>query len=363
MTMQIKKAVRLQRKARIAIEGVSGSGKSMTMLYLLAGLCGDKRFAVIDSEHSSISLYADRFDFDVIELTDTSTQSYITAIQTIKAAGLYAGLGIDSGSHAWEGVNEAVNEAAKRERGGNTFQLWGKVGNPLYNSFLESILSFPGHVVMTLRSKADYVMEEYTDAGGKTRTKPKKVGLAAKFREGGEYEFDLTCRMTLEEHDLIVEKTRMPFLDNRIVNKPTEALGREIREWLAGGAEVPRGQEYLKPLTTNGVQPAVKEIPVNNIGSAADPLMNPYSGNPWTHIVQGEKNSQVGVPLCMIEDPEGKWWNAAWGKKVPNKAFTATDIAAVQKILAADNDFNNEERQAARDEYSEPLETEREIEA
>lgn len=339
--MLIQKAVRKQRKARIDITGPSGSGKTKTSLLLASGLGG--RILVIDSERSSSSLYADDVEFDVLELPNLSLGSYFSALE-LAAKSDYDVVIIDSLSHAWEGINEAVNEAAKRERGGNTFQLWGKVGNPLYAKLLEAILQLPAHVIVTMRVKSDYVMEEYTGSDGKTRTKPVKVGLAPKFREGGEYEFDLVANLDIE-HNLIIEKTRLPFLDGRVFNKPGKELGAEIGKWLAGGAIVTKPVPiYPVDNNTGGVRPAVTEIPV-------------YPGNPWAHVVQGE-NSQQGVALCMIEDET--WFPKAANQKVPKKSFTAMDIAAVQKILNADNEYNQAQRQEAKDWLSEPH---REIEA
>ena len=339
MTMQIKKAVRLQRKARIDITGPSGSGKTKTALLLAKGL--GKKILVIDSERSSSSLYADDVEFDVIELPDTTIGSYFAALDLSKG---YDVTIIDSLSHAWDSVNETVNEAAKKERGGNTFQLWGKVGNPLYAKLLEKVLSLDSHVIATMRVKSDYVMEEYTRSDGKTGTKPVKVGLAAKFREGGEYEFDIVANMDLE-HNLIIEKTRLPFLDGKVINKPGAELGEQIRKWLDGGAIITKPVEIPKPLTNNdgGVRPAVSDALA----------IEPYAGNPWEHIVQGE-NSQQGVPLCMIEDET--WFPKAANQKVPKKSFTARDIAAIQKIMKQETDFNQAQRQEARDAYSEPLE-------
>lgn len=340
MSMQIKKAVRLQRKARIDISGTSGSGKTKTALLLASGMGG--KILLIDSERSSASLYAEDTPFDVIDLPDTTIGSYFTALDM--AVG-YDVVIVDSLSHAWEAVNEAVQEAAKRERGGNTFQLWGKIGNPLYAKLLDKILSLPAHVIVTMRVKSDYVMEEYTRGDGKTGTKPIKVGLAPKFREGGEYEFDIVANMDLE-HNLIIEKTRLPFLDGRVINKPGPELGEQIRKWLDGGSIVTKPVAIPPPLTNNdgGVRPVVNESVIADLS---------YTGNPWEHIVQGE-NTQQGVPLCMIDDET--WFPKAANQKVPKKTFTARDIAAIQKIMKQETDFNQAQRQEARDAYSEPLE-------
>ena len=279
--MQIKKAIRQQRKARIDLTGPSGSGKTYTALTLASGL--GKRILLIDSERASASLFADQFEFDTIDLPDVSLQSYFDALKMCKGYDVYI---IDSLSHAWEGVNEEVQNATSRSGAGNSFQQWGKVGNPLYAKLLSEVLSLDGHAVCTMRVKTDYVMEEYT-VGNKTMTRPKKVGLAPKFREGGEYEFDVVANLDLE-HNLIVEKTRLSFLDGKVINKPGKELGEQIAAWLSSGAAPV--VEPPKPLTNNdgGVRPAVTIPPWTE-------------GNPWLHLVEGAC-ADTGTFLCNVNE-------------------------------------------------------------
>ena len=232
MTIQIKKAVRTQRKARIDLTGPSGSGKTFTALKIASGM--GKKILVIDSEQNSSSLYADEFGFDVIELPDHGIESYFSAL---KLATGYDVVIVDSLSHAWEAVNEEVSQHAKRTKSGNTFQAWGDKGNPLYGQLLDALLKLPAHLIVTMRVKSDYVMEDY-EVNGKTKTRPRKIGLAPKFREGGEYEFDLVANLDLE-HDLVIEKTRMSFLDGKVINKPGKELGEQIAAWLGNAPALP----------------------------------------------------------------------------------------------------------------------------
>ena len=65
--MGFKKAVKTKQRLRLAIDGISGSGKTYTALAIASGMGGN--IALIDSEHGSASLYADRFEFDTMDLT------------------------------------------------------------------------------------------------------------------------------------------------------------------------------------------------------------------------------------------------------------------------------------------------------
>src|SRR5690606_41642841 len=112
-----QKAQRSQRKARIGLIGPSGSGKTYTALTLAAGLAGPGgRIAVIDTENNSAALYADGFEFDVLNLDTFSPEVYVQAIRAAEAAG-YDVLISDSRSHARvgkEGAREQGGEAARR---------------------------------------------------------------------------------------------------------------------------------------------------------------------------------------------------------------------------------------------------------
>ena len=67
--MAFKKATKKNAKLRLALFGVSGSGKSFSALRIATGLAGKNgKIAFIDTERGSASKYADRFDFDVCEL-------------------------------------------------------------------------------------------------------------------------------------------------------------------------------------------------------------------------------------------------------------------------------------------------------
>jgi predicted YcjX-like family ATPase len=81
--MEFKKAIKRRQRLRLAIDGVSGSGKTYTALAIASGIGG--KIAVIDTEHGSASLYADRFDFDTLELERFQIEDYIEALQSAAA--------------------------------------------------------------------------------------------------------------------------------------------------------------------------------------------------------------------------------------------------------------------------------------
>lgn len=227
-----KKATKSQAKLRMAITGPSGSGKTYTALSVGTPL---GRIAVIDTERGSASKYADLFDFDVLELTEYNPRNYIEAIRAACAGG-YDVLIIDSLSHAWSGqggVLELVDRAAKRSQSQNSFAAWRDV-TPLHNQLVDTILGSPIHIIATMRSKTEYVLER--DERG--RTTPRKVGLAPVQRDGMEYEFDVVAEMDMD-NNMIISKSRIVALTGGIMNRPDGQFGELLKAWLSDGALAP----------------------------------------------------------------------------------------------------------------------------
>lgn len=218
-------------KARIGLAGPTGSGKTYTALRLGAGLAGpDGKTAVIDTERGSASLYSDTFVFDVAVMNPPfQPAKYQRALDEAAHAG-YEVLVIDSITHAWSGdggILDIVDDEARRNQSGNKFAAW-KVGSEQWRALLDAILGAPLHVIVTMRSKMDYVQEK--DSRG--RTEIRKVGMAPEARDGIEYEFTLVGDLD-QAHRLLWSKSRIAALADRVVDRPGEALGTEIRAWLS----------------------------------------------------------------------------------------------------------------------------------
>ena len=232
--MEFKKAVKTKQWLRLAIDGISGSGKTMSALRIGSGmaLAIKGKIALIDSEHGSASLYADRFEFDTLELHQFQIEDYIGALEAAKNAG-YEIVIIDSTSHAWDALVERVERIANQKFNGNTFRGWAE-GTPLQKKLIEAMLSYPGHVIVTCRSKTEYSVEK--DDKGKTNIK--KVGTAAVQRQGFEYEF--TMAMTIDgNHVGLFTKDRTGKFQDKFFEKPDEKIGQQLIEWLNEGSELP----------------------------------------------------------------------------------------------------------------------------
>lgn len=254
---KFEKATKHETKARVALIGPSGAGKTYSALAIAEGLAGaGGRIAVIDTERKSARKYSDRFAFDVLELEHFAPATYVEAIEAAEAEGFDV-LVIDSLSHAWIGKGgalEQVDEAARKSKGQNSFAAWRHV-TPQHNALVEALVRCKCHLVVTMRAKTEYVLEQ-NERGKQT---PRKVGLAPVQREGLEYEFDVVGEIDLD-HDLVVSKSRCSEFAGKVVQRPDAKMGAALLRWLSDGApapvEAPKPRAEFAPAAPAPQQPA-----------------------------------------------------------------------------------------------------------
>jgi hypothetical protein len=226
-----KPASKAGRKARLSIQGMSGSGKTWTGLSIAHGLSEGRKFAVIDTEKGAASLYAGHhgIQFDSCPMDRYDPRDLIKVLDSAAQAG-YPTVFVDSLSHFWKGTDGTLDqvEKAKAKYGGNKFAGW-KDGTPIQNDMVAAILDYPGHVVCSMRSYTEWVLEN---------GKPQRVGMRPEQRKGIEYEFDVAVAMDLE-NTLEVLKSRCPALNRQVIKRPNGArdIAGPLLAWLAANPE------------------------------------------------------------------------------------------------------------------------------
>lgn len=225
--MAFKKATKEQARLRLALFGPSGAGKTFTALRIGNGLGGN--IAVIDTERRSASKYADRFEFDTEDLEKRAIADYVHVIKEAAKAG-YKVLIIDSLTHAWQELLQEVEQLARSKYKGNTWSAWSD-GTPKQRQLIEAILAYPGHVIVTMRSKTEWVSEQ----GDNGKSKPVRVGLAPEQGKGIEYEFDLLVELSVDHFGTIIKDRTGKFQD-KILDRPGEDFGKELAAWLSEGS-------------------------------------------------------------------------------------------------------------------------------
>jgi hypothetical protein len=218
-----KRATRKNAKLRLALSGTAGAGKTYSAL-LIAKEFGQK-IAVLDSERGSASLYAELVPFDVCELDERNPQTYIETLHAAASAG-YDVVVIDSYSHSWIGALEIVDKM-----GGSKFSNGWKVVSPLVQKLVDTILAYPGHVIATMRSKADYAVEVQNG-----RAVPKKLGMATVARDGTDYEFSVLLDLTVDG-GVSVAKSRCSALAGGVFTREDiPKIAQRLKAWLSEGA-------------------------------------------------------------------------------------------------------------------------------
>lgn len=208
---------------KLAITGPSGAGKTFSALRLARGLAVNGKVALIDTENESASLYAGDFDFDVTNVEAPYTIDKLVQPTKYVLNNEYDVLVIDSASHFWNGILEYKTNLDKR--GGNSFANWGEA-NKKYDLLLRAILFSKIHVIVCMRSKMEYILQE----NDKGKQVPKKVGMAPIMRDGVEYEFTTVFDLDIA-HQAQASKDRTQMFSDKIFQL-TEQTGVQFREWL-----------------------------------------------------------------------------------------------------------------------------------
>lgn len=254
MSVLFEKVTRAKSKARIAITGPSGAGKTLSALYLAFGLTGDwNKVALIDTEHERGRFYANREDFHTGAFLYASMQppyspdKYIDYVRSAaQAVGADGVIIVDSFSHAWDndgGVLAIKSEIAKRQ-GKNDYTAWDEAGK-IQNNLVNTILSAPCHTIITMRVKMAYAME----VNERGKTVPVKIGLAPVQRDNTEYEFDMVFQLD-RQHTAALSKDTT-FLDDWS-GVITPQLGERLGEWLSKGEELPRCADCGQVIMSDG---------------------------------------------------------------------------------------------------------------
>lgn len=209
----------------------SGGGKSYTSLRMASGFSKqlteldgkEHRIAYINTEANRGKLYADEFDYDILDLmAPFEPENYIDAID--EAINLkYDIIIIDSLSHEWSGSGGCLEIHANLQ-GKDSYMNWGKV-TPRHEKFMNKIIDSPVHIFATVRGKDAY--ERSVDARGKVGYE--KVAMGYDQRNKLEYLFITSFMIDLETHRATATKdnTKLFTMTDRL----SEKHGKDLCNW------------------------------------------------------------------------------------------------------------------------------------
>jgi hypothetical protein len=211
----------------MCLQGPSGAGKTYSALLIAYGLCNSwEKVAVIDTENHSSELYAHLGSYNVVHLNAPhSPERYREALEVCERAGMEVII-IDSLTHEWEFLLDYHSSLV-----GNSFTNWGKI-TPRHNEFVQRLLQSPAHIIGTVRTKQDYVLNEKNG-----KLVPEKVGLKSVQRDGLEYEMTVVFDLDMK-NNAVASKDRTGLFFGKPEFKISSVTGQRIQLWCNSGEPI-----------------------------------------------------------------------------------------------------------------------------
>lgn len=236
----IQRATRAQVKLRIALQAVSGGGKTATSLRLAKGMVAELgrrgklpdlpcHIGLLDTERDSASLYSHLVEFDTLPLAPPYTvDRYLEGLTKLIRAG-YSVIIMDQITHEWHGDGGILSWVRDiQAKGGNEYTAWKKPSEA-HDRFIDAILNCPTHIICTMRSKTAYALEK----NEKGKMVPTRVGLQARQRDGTEYEFTTVLDLAAGTNAATCHKDRTElFKVGEVYPRMDESWGRRLIEWV-----------------------------------------------------------------------------------------------------------------------------------
>jgi hypothetical protein len=324
-----QQASRKQAKARLALEGPAGFGKSLTSLKTARVLVGPTgTIAFVDTENRSAEKYAplegvepdNNFTFEFMHAPvepPYHPRKVIELIKDAEASGADAVI-LDSLSHFWTGKGgllELVSDIAKSKYRGDSHRAWGDpAAGGLQQDLVDAILHSRIHVIACMRTKSDYLREE-TEKDGRKKTSIRKVGVKTVQRDEFDYEFDIVGRFE-SPAVLTITKSRCPELPpastaadaddlRSIITKPGEEFARTIAAWLGTGAALP---VTATPTDQKKLTALIKKL------EAAGPPPGTFAELGWQAVADAFAMRDFGHPIGSLTKEELKTTIGALGE-------------------------------------------------
>jgi hypothetical protein len=243
-SLTLKKAERRQLDLRLGLIGPSGAGKTYSALMLAKGIesVTKRPTLLLDTEHERGLIYANEFDYyyEPFELP-LSPERYIEYMTSAVKAGV-GQLIIDSTSHEWKHLLAALSASKGTGGNKNDFAAWDKI-TPRHDAFVEAIIRAPIHLLILMRGKDEYVLENQNG-----KNVPKKVGVGAIMRDGLEYECNVAWTLDVEGNIARQTKDDSHRFED-CARRLTVDDGKFLAEWALNGIEWNRPAPALDPST------------------------------------------------------------------------------------------------------------------
>jgi hypothetical protein len=245
-TFAVQEATRVQKKVKALISGPSNAGKTLGSLLIAKGLTNSGKVLMVDSERGRSSLHVRdenlgdwSWDAAYMAPEDFSPDTLISAINEAKAYD-YQAIIIDSFSHEWDYIKNWQVEL------GGRYTDW-KIPKAEHAKFVRAMIGADIHIIMTLRSKMEYV-QSYND---KNKAKVEKLGLSPQGDQNFLYEVDFHFAIN-ENHIATMDKTAQGLFSDPSQFKITEDVGHQLRAFAEEGEdpETRTKKKYISKIRT-----------------------------------------------------------------------------------------------------------------
>ena len=228
---KVQKAERVQKKINALVTGPTNAGKTLSSLLLAKGLTNGGSVLVIDAENGRSSLQIGdpllgdwKWDVVYINPSDVTSELFTEVIRGAKENGFDAVI-LDSITFEWDYVKDL------HQKLGGRFTDWGSAKKP-HKEFVRAVLGADVHVIMTMRSKMEYVQEVLNN--GKKRVS--KLGMAPEGESSFPYEVDFHFTID-EDHVARMNKTAQGLFTSPEVFTITEEHGQTLRRFSEEGED------------------------------------------------------------------------------------------------------------------------------
>jgi hypothetical protein len=211
--MDLTIAQKQPMKVKVALQGKTQTGKTMSALLLAFGITGNwSKIAVIDTESNSASLYCSLGKFNTIQISHSfSPINYIEAIKLCEEAQIEVVI-IDSISPEWIGFDGVLSQYCASA--GDRYRRWDEVMTR-HMQFMETIEHASMHIIATVRVTGE------------------------KVRAPQGYESSFTTVLSLNhEHIAAVIKDRTKVCSTLCPTVITAQMGALLYEWCNSTEEV-----------------------------------------------------------------------------------------------------------------------------
>lgn len=215
----------------IGIAGPTGSGKTLTALFIARGMVSKaSEIGFLDTENGRGSYYADKLDgkFQIADLYPPfSPFRYSTAIKEFQEAGVKV-LVIDSVSHEWEGEGGCDDIAAQKMGNSNRANWIGAKRE--HKRYMNTLLQSNMHVICCIRAreKSDF----------RNPDKPVSLGMQPVCEKN--FMFEMTASVMVKSEGKAQDFLKVPNFLRAAFGTGADYLGtdtgKQILAW-AEGAE------------------------------------------------------------------------------------------------------------------------------